>query len=110
MIQSDLSTTSVVAWRDGILHAEVDQEVVALCVDTGMCYGLNGVGSRVWALLATPVQVGDVCKTLASEYDVDPGQCEREVIDLLKEALAEGMIKVDAGDGEAIVAVEGANP
>jgi hypothetical protein len=94
MAQTDLTTASVVAHNDNILHADVDQEVVALSVTSGTCYGLNAVGSRIWHLMATPVRVGDLCEALQKEFDVDHDTCEREVLDLLKEALAEGMIKI----------------
>ena len=46
MTQTDITTASVVAYNDGILHDEVDREVVALSTVSGACYGLNAVGSR----------------------------------------------------------------
>jgi hypothetical protein len=96
MALTDLTTASIVAHNDNILHAEIDQ-VVALSVTSGTCYGLNTVGSRIWHLMAKPVRVGDLCDALQKEFDVDHDTCEREVLDLLKEALAEGMIKIEAG-------------
>lgn len=96
MAPTDLTTASVVAHNDNILHADIDQEVVALSVTSGTCYGLNTVGSRIWHLIASPVRVGDLCDALQKEFDVDHDTCEREVLDLLKEALAEGMIKIES--------------
>ena len=95
MTQTDITTASVVAYNDGILHDEVDREVVALSTVSGACYGLNAVGSRIWHLMASPVRVGDLCAVLEQEFDVDRATCEREVLGLLKQALAEGMIKVE---------------
>ena len=95
MTQTDITTASVVAYNDAILHDEVDREVVALSTVSGACYGLNAVGSRIWHLMANPVRVGDLCAALEQEFDVDRDTCEREVLDLLKRALAEGMIKVE---------------
>jgi hypothetical protein len=69
--------------------------LVALSTVSGACYGLNAVGSRIWHLMANPVRVGDLCTALEQEFDVDRDTCEREVLDLLKQALAEGMIKVE---------------
>ncbi len=97
MAQTDLTTASIVAHNDNILHDEVDQEVVALSTTSGTCYGLNSVGSRIWHLMAKPVRVGGLCRALEKEFDVDHDTCEREVLDLLKKALAEGMIKIEAG-------------
>jgi hypothetical protein len=69
--------------------------VVALSTTSGACFGLNAVGSRIWRLIANPVRVGDLCTMLEKEFDVDRDTCEREVLSLLTQALAEGMIKVE---------------
>jgi Coenzyme PQQ synthesis protein D (PqqD) len=45
--------------------------------------------------MANPVRVGDLCTVLEKEFDVDRDTCEREVLSLLTQALAEGMIKVE---------------
>jgi len=87
-----LSCTTVVARRDGFIEAEIEGEVVALSVEQGTCYGLNSVGSRVWNLLAKPARIGDLCAMLLAEYRVDPNVCERQVLDLLEELRAEGMV------------------
>jgi hypothetical protein len=87
-----LSPASVVARSDGFIEAEIDNEVVALSIEHGTCYGLNRVGSRIWNLLASPARIGDLCATLLAEYKVEPGVCERQVLDLLEELRAEGLI------------------
>jgi hypothetical protein len=88
-----LSCASLVARRDGFIDAEIDSEVVALNIETGTCYGLNKVGSRIWHLMAKAISVKEICATLIAEYDVDSDVCEREVLDLLQELQAEGLIK-----------------
>ncbi len=89
---SAVSIASVVTRSGGVVEAEVDGEIVALNIERGTCYGLNRVGSRIWTLLAKPTRIGDVCATLLAEYKVDPDVCEREVLDLLEELRAEGLI------------------
>jgi Coenzyme PQQ synthesis protein D (PqqD) len=96
-----LSSNAVVARGDGLIEAEVDGEILALHVDKGTCYGLNKVGSRVWQLIATPISVADLCTALVSEYKVDAATCERQVVDLLEELRAEGLIVVQALHGAA---------
>jgi len=85
--------TTVVARRDGFIEAEIDDEVVALSIEHGTCYGLNRAGSRIWNLLASPARIGDLTATLLTEYKVAPDVCEREVLDLLEELRVEGMIE-----------------
>jgi hypothetical protein len=82
----------VVACRDGLVEAEIDDEILALSVKRSNCYGMNRVGSHVWKLLAKPIRICDLCAALFAAYRVDPDVCEYQVLDLLEELRAEGLI------------------
>jgi len=90
---SQLVPTTMVVRSDGIIEAEIENEIVALNVEKGTCYGMNPVGSRIWRFLADPIRIDDICAKLLAEYKVEPGACEREVLDLLEELRAEGLIQ-----------------
>ena len=89
---SHLSVYSVVSRKAGIIEAEIEGEVVALNVETGTCYGLNQVGSRIWHMLATSPRISAICETLLAEYSVGSDDCERQVLDLLEDLYSEGLI------------------
>lgn len=91
---STLSLETVVARRPGLLEAQIDNEIVALNVESGICYGLNPVGARVWKLIEEPARIGDVCDKLLTEYIVEPDTCRREVLELVEELMSEGLILV----------------
>ncbi len=78
---------------DELLEADVNGEIVALHIEKGQCYGMNGVASRIWALLAEPTSPEQICATLAEEYDVDPSTCRADVMSLLDDLRSEGLIK-----------------
>jgi hypothetical protein len=82
----------VVACRDGFVEAEIDDEILALSIEHGTCYGMNRVGSRIWNLVAKPIRICDLCAALLAVYRVNPEVCERQVLDLLEELRAEGLI------------------
>ena len=75
-----------------MIETDVDGEVMALSIRQGTCYGMNRVGSRIWKLLAKPIRIDDLCASLLAQYRVDPEVCERQVLDLLEELRAEGLI------------------
>ena len=87
-----LSVYTVVSRKAGIIEAEIEGEVVALNIETGTCYGLNQVGSRIWHLLATSTRISDICEALLAEYSVGSDDCERQVLDLLEDLYTEGLI------------------
>ena len=86
------TSATVVARRDGFIETAIDDEIVALSIERGTCYGLNRVGSRIWNLLEKPIRISDLCATLVATYKVDPDICERQVLDLLEEFRVEGLI------------------
>jgi hypothetical protein len=87
-------SSTVLACKDGVLESAVDHEVVALSIERGTCYGMNRVASHIWNLLAAPTRIDDLCATLVAAYKVEPEVCEREVLDLLEDLRAEGLIVV----------------
>jgi hypothetical protein len=90
-----ISPSTVVARSSGLIHSHIDDEVVALNIESGVCYGLNGVGSRIWSLLESPVPISRICMTLVAEYDVDPTVCESDVLDLIEQLHSEKLVIVD---------------
>jgi hypothetical protein len=93
-LRGSLTPSTVVSRAGGLVESEIDSEVVALNIETGTCYGLNAVGSRIWGLLANPVRISDICAVLISEYQVEAGTCEDDVIELIGQLLAENLVVV----------------
>jgi hypothetical protein len=87
-----LSLATVIARNDGLIGAEIDNEVVAPNIESGGCYALNRVGSRSRRLLGVAIRVSALYATLLAEYKVEPTVCERQVLDLLEDLRAEGLI------------------
>lgn len=79
---------------------QLADELVLLNVDSGVYYGLDAVGTRVWQLLAEEGStLESLCLRLIDEYDVDRPTCERDLRDLLSRLLGAGLIEVEARGG-----------
>ncbi len=89
-----ISITSIVAAVPEQLSADLAGDVVILQLQSGMYYGLDEVGAQVWQLIQTPQRVSDVRDTLLAEYDVDPQQCEHELLALLRELADQKLIEI----------------
>jgi hypothetical protein len=61
-------------------------------MQTGRCFELNRVGAEVWALLASPTAVSELCEHLASRYRVDRDLLARDVTILVGELLKEQLV------------------
>ena len=58
-------------------------EAALLHLGTGQYHALNEVGTRIWALLAEPSSLGEICAVLCAEYEVDAERCTTEVVNYL---------------------------
>lgn len=85
--------STILATPDQV-SAELAGEAVILDMKSGMYYGLNPVGVRIWELIGRPCRVSDVKAVLLDEYEVDPARCERDLFALLRELSANGLIEV----------------
>lgn len=90
-----LNDQDVVRRRGELIEADVDGELVALHVENGTCYGFNGTATRIWGLISEPRTIGDICRELVAEFEVNPDICGAEVRDLLGELRRDGLIAVE---------------
>lgn len=69
-------------------------ETVLMSVETGMYYGLDEIGNRIWTLLDSPKRIAELCDLLVTEYDVDPETCRREVMAYLDALRREELVEI----------------
>ena len=85
--------STVVAAKDQV-SCDLAGEAAILNLQAGVYYGLDAVGARVWHLLQEPRTVQDIRETLLMEYEVEADRCERDLLALLQELVAAGLIEV----------------
>ncbi len=86
--------TRVVVSPDQV-SCDLAGEAAILNLKTGVYYGLDPVGARIWSLLAQPTTVAAIRDTIIAEYDVTPERCEADIRDLLEKLAAEGLVRFD---------------
>ena len=95
------NSDSCVVLSDEQVSTSLGQETVILGMEDGVYYGLDAVGARVWALLATPHRVSELVRAVVGEFDVTSEQCERDVLALLDELSERGLVREVSGGGDA---------
>ncbi len=90
-----LSDDSMVKASGEQVSSEIDGETVSLNLKSGIYYSLNAVGSRIWQILQESSSVRDIRETIVEEFEVAAERCERDVLRLLSELAAKGLIEVD---------------
>jgi Coenzyme PQQ synthesis protein D (PqqD) len=94
-----ISRRSTIVAAQGQVSCDLADEVVILTLKTGMYYGLDAVGAKIWHFIQEPRTAPELRDALVQEYEVEPGRCERDLLRLLQTLAANGLIEVtdDAG-------------
>lgn len=80
--------------------ARVDGETtVIINTDSGSCYTLDAVGTRIWQLLQASYTVEEIAGSIIAEYDVTPERCRSDLAAMLAMLAEEQIIEVTAPDG-----------
>lgn len=77
---------------DQAIESSVGDETVLLNLENGTYYGLDPVGTRIWALLKegnTPAAIGPL---LVAEYEVEPEVIENDLRRFLTDLKTHGIV------------------
>jgi hypothetical protein len=89
-----ITLNSIVVVTKDQVSADLSGEAAILNLKSGVYFGLNAVGASIWKLIEEPRNVKEIRDTLVKEYDVDPDQCEKDILALLEELSSKDLIEV----------------
>lgn len=98
-MSTTISDHSVVVATKDQVSCDLAGEAAILNIKSGVYYGLNPVGARIWNLMQEPRKVAEIQNEITNEYEVEPERCARDLVVLLEKLLAEGLIEVKSGSG-----------
>ena len=87
------SSSTVVAAPDQV-SCDIGSQMAILNLKSGIYYGLDSVGSRVWELVQQPRRLADIERSLLDEYEVEPGRLVPELRDLCQTLIKAGLIEI----------------
>ncbi len=91
--------TSIVRASTRQVSCHLTGEAAILNLESGVYYGLDEVGARVWTLISEPKRVAEVRDALLQEYEVEPERCERDLLALLASLADAGLIEIENASG-----------
>lgn len=89
-----ITLQSKVSIPSDILFHELAGEAVLLNLDTGKYFGLDEIGTRLWSLLAEYGNMESAYYSLLKEYEVEAARLEGDLLNLVAELEANGLVKV----------------
>lgn len=90
----NITPRTIVQRNTQIVASDMGDEVVMVSLARDNYYALDEIGARIWALLAQPLAVDDLCAALRQEFEVDEATCLRDVTVLLEKLVTEKLALV----------------
>ena len=85
--------------RKDVVFRELEGEMVLLNLATGVYFGLDPVGTRIWSLIEARRSADEIVNTLTAEYEVDADTLVADLARFL-DTLRDNAL-VDVADGSA---------
>ena len=82
-----------------VTHERLDDEVIAINLETGAYYALDGVAADCWVLTAGGSEVDDLVVAITARYEVDEPLARADVTRFLEQLVVERLVV--AGDEAA---------
>lgn len=92
---SDLSLDARCTIPDDVVFRELDGEAVVLNLDTGIYFGLDTVGTRLWELLVELGSLRAVHARMLAEFDVTPDVLEQDLIGFVGQIHERGLVAIE---------------
>ena len=87
-----MDLASNVSIPDEVMTRKVGDELVILDLASGMYFGLDAIGTRIWQLVEAGNPLAEVCDVMTSEYDVTRDQMQQDLANLVAELHARGLV------------------
>jgi hypothetical protein len=101
MREEEFSLESRVAISDDVVSRDLEGEAVILNLESGTYFGLDPVGTRIWSILREDGSLRRAFDVVLQEYDVAPEKLEGDILRLVKELRAKGLVRLSSsGEGK----------
>ena len=75
-----------------VMSRLVGDETVLLDLASGIYFGIDGVGKRIWESVADGCNLGEITAVIVAEFDVDEAQAQADVIRFANTLLERGLL------------------
>jgi len=76
------------------LFQELQGEAVLLNLKTGIYFGLDSTGTRVWQLLQEHERISNIVTAMMAEFEVTEERCQEDLLDFVAEMEMNGLLIV----------------
>jgi hypothetical protein len=89
-----IEDATIISRSPSMLTAEVNGEIVMMSIERGRYFGLDDIGSEVWKYIEPPCSFGQLIDRLSTDFDADRATIAGDVRALLRQMLAEDVVRL----------------
>jgi hypothetical protein len=89
-----INSKSRITVPSDVLVSDIGGESVFLNLKTGIYFGLDDVGTRMWKVLTESGSIDVAHQALLAEYDIDEPQLSQDLNDLVQRLVENGLVEV----------------
>jgi len=94
MVRLSLTERSrLVASKDQV-SCDLAGEAALLNLKSGVYFGLDPVGARIWRALQEPTSLGEIRAAILREYDVEPDRLDTDLRELVSDLAQHGLVEI----------------
>jgi hypothetical protein len=75
-----------------VMSRLVGDETVLLDLSSGVYFGLDGVGKRIWESLTEGQNLSDTVAVIVAEFEVDEAQAQADVVAFVSDLVERGLL------------------
>ena len=75
-----------------VMSRLVGDETVLLDLSSGIYFGLDGVGKRIWESVDEGLSLGETAAVIAAEFEVDEAQAQADLIAFAADLVERGLL------------------
>lgn len=90
----DITLSSRLRVKEEVVFRDMDGEAVLLNLESGVYFGLDSVGTRIWHLIREHESPGTVLAILLEEYEVEEARCEKDLLEILARMTEKGLVEI----------------
>ena len=80
--------------NEDVLFQELQGEAVLLNLKSGIYFGLDPIGTRIWQLFAQHELLTEIAQTIVAEYDVAEDHCSADLLKLVGDLEQHGLVSI----------------
>ena len=89
---NSLTVTTPITRNPDLVATDMDGDTVMMSIERGHYYGISGVGTRVWELLADTTCIADIARAVCVEFDVYETTCETDMQKFIDDLIHNGLV------------------